>query len=192
MPTGRQMTVRAICAFVGALCILTAGCSEPVPRQYALTNGTQSTIRVVHQGTDGHESVLAENMLAGVGFSIYVNQITEVCDRGIDIARDAEGRELARHEHDGCRWWFISDGSPTPFTISNKTHIPLTIVYLGPPVIIVANTILPNDALTSTVQAFGDPSVICGGDLVARNSVGHEVARRRLDGCNDWTWRIQP
>jgi hypothetical protein len=191
MPTRRRITLGAARVLLVALCLLEAGCSEPMPRQYALSNGTQTTITVVHQAADGRETVLAGKMSPGVGFSIYV-QNSEICDRGIDIARDADGRELARHEHDGCRHWFISDGSPTPFTISNKSRIPLTIVYLGPPVVIVANTILPNADLASTVQVFGEPSAICFGVLVARNSVGHEIARRELGGCNDWTWKINP
>jgi hypothetical protein len=197
MPTSRRIALRATLPFVVAFCVMASSCSDPggTPREYGLSNGTQSTITIVHQGSDGHEIVLVENMPPGIGFPIHVNPIgppDEICDRGIDIARDSEGRELARHEHDGCRAWFISDGSPTPFSIANKTAIPLTIVYLGPPAIIVANTIVPGASLTSTVQTFGDPSLICFGVLVARNSVGHEFARRQLGGCNDWTWKIQP
>lgn len=135
--------------------------------------------------------MVAEKIPPGVGFSIDVLN-TDVCNHGVDIARDLDGRELARHEHDGCRSWFITDGSPIPFTISNKSKIPLTIVYLGPPVIVVANTILPNAELASTVQAFGDPAAICYGVLVARNSVSHEIARHQLSGCDDWTWKINP
>jgi hypothetical protein len=196
MPTRRRLTVRALSLF-GLLCVVAAGCSDwdGLPRDYPLTNGTQTTIRVVHQLPDGNEIVLVEKVPPGGGFSIHVNprwSTGDICDRGIDIARDLEGRELARHEHDGCRPWFISDGSPTPFTISNKSLIPLTIVYLGPPVIIVANTIMPQADLSSTVQAFGDPSAICFGVLVAPNHVSHEIARRQLGGCNDWTWKINP
>lgn len=192
MPTRRRISFRAALLLLVALSVFAVGCSDPMPRQFALSNGTQSTIAIVHQGSDGRETVLAARMPPGVGFSIYVNQIDDVCERGIDIARDASGREVARHEHDGCRGWFISDGSPTPFTIANETSIPLTIVYLGPPAIIVANTIRPYEDLASTVQAFGEPSTICFGVLVARNGVGHEVTRRPLVGCNDWTWKIQP
>lgn len=186
--TAKRWAIRTIGI---ALLVLPAGCSQPVPRSYALTNGTQSTVTIVHQDSEGHESVLAEKMPPGIGFSIYV-QNTDVCYHGVDIARDADGRELARREHGGCLAWFVSDGSPTPFTIANKSKIPLTIVYLGPPVIIVANTILPNADLASTVQAFGDPSAICFGVLVARNSVSHEIARHQVNGCNDWTWKINP
>jgi hypothetical protein len=192
MRTRRRTRVRVVGIIVGAVCILAAGCSDfdGVGRSYTLTNGTQTTITVVHQSSDGQEVVLIEHMPSGIVGSTYLKP--DACDQGIDIARDGDGRELARREQGRCRPWFISDGSPTPFTISNKTSIALTIVYLGPPVIVVANTVLPNVDLTATVQAFGDPSMICFGVLVARNSVGHEVARRTLEGCNDWTWRIQP
>ena len=64
---------------------------------------------------------------------------------------------------------------PIPFKILNDSKLPLTIVFLGSPVTVVANTILPGAKLKLTIQGVGDPYVLCSGYLVARTVVGREV-----------------
>jgi hypothetical protein len=192
-------TTIAIAALVGACS------SDPhgLPFGVDFVNWTDQTLTIVDIG-GGSEEVLVASLdpRSVAGLSMAGDEFGR-CSRGEYVARDASGQEIARHPDEHCHDWAVTL-SPVEFTITNTSTEPVEIVYQAGSIVVIAPNLAPGEAISGTVDKYGDPSDVCTGGVLAARPVGQRsvqtttlpqydrsIPKQFVNSCGDWSWAVQ-